>query len=427
MNLKFLCPFVSVLTGVFAMTHADASNSADLEKAAAKTEWQEYITPFVSMGDEMLPLLHDRSDSTARHELYEYLFAQMASGYAMLFYSDPANPDWWPLFSHVFDALWCNPDTVYYYSVVDSTGTYRLSGNRGVVRLADIQLGGGRFVTDGTTTGGMGVVQNNVNLDTLTLSANGDFEVIVSPSRPSGYAGNWIQMTPDTTYLLVRHVDYDWRKQPAQVSIERLDTSARGTRPTAAELQKKLKQLQTWTRNWINVAYSISRRDRARSEKAGDFVMVDWLESGFGDQKYHAFAFDLAEDEVVIVESAVPKKCAYWAYQMVTDSWRAINPLKHQSSLNPEQAHLDKDGKFRAVISATDPGVKNWLDTGGASRALVYSRYNGCDAVPMPTARVIKKSQLDKALPADTVRVSPQEREAALRERARTAQLRRRW
>ncbi|HKY90312.1 MAG TPA: DUF1214 domain-containing protein [Nevskiaceae bacterium] len=418
------------ILGALTMTSVSSAATAvepGPDASPVTAEWSEYIRPFVTMGDEMLPLLPDKGDGQARHELYEYLFSQIASGYAMLFYSDPENPDWWPLFSHVFDALWANPDTIYYYSVVDSAGTYRVSGKRGAARLVDLQLGGGRFVTEGNTSGGMGVVQGNVNLDSLRRDGSGRFEVIVSPSRPAGYAGDWVKLTPETTYLLLRQVDYDWGVPQAEVGIERLDTPARGSRPTQAELQQKLRQIATWTRTWINVAYSISKRDRARSEKAGDFVLVDWLESGFGDQKYHAYGFDLQDDEAVVIESQVPKQCAYWAYQMVTDSWRAINPLKHQSSLNPRQAHLDEDGKFRAVISSTDPGVQNWLDTGGHDRALVYSRFNGCDVVPLPTARVVKKADLMKVLPPATPRVTPEQRETSLRERARLGQTRRRW
>lgn len=394
---------------------------------AAQAEWSEYIRPFTTMGGELAALLPDPGDARARHELYEYIYAQMASGYAMLFYSDPSNPDWWPLFSHVFDALWANPDTIYYYAVVDSAGSYRVSGNRGEVRLADLQLGGGRFVTQGTTEGGMGVVQSNTSLDALNVDADGNFAVLVSPERPAGHTGDWIRMTPDTTYFLLRQVDYVWTRRQAAVSVERLDTPAQGRRPTQAMLHEKLTQLAKWTRTWIGVAYGISKRDRARSEAAGDFVMVDWLESGFGDQKYHVFAYDLADDEVAVIESAVPGKSAYWAYQTVSDAWRAINPLKHQSSLNPEQAHPDPDGVFRAVVSPTDPGVKNWLDTGGHRRALVYSRFNGCDVVPTPKAKIVKMSQLASILPAGTLRVSPAQREMDLRERARTAQLRRRW
>jgi Protein of unknown function (DUF1214) len=417
--------------GVFAMTHTDAENDAECAQSAGGTEWADYIRPFASMGDDMLSLLQDPDDSLERHELYEFIFSQMASAYVMQFYSDPAHPDWWPLYNHAFDAFWPNPDTIYYCSVVDSTGTYRLSGNRGKVRLADIQLGGGRFVTEGSLgdagTGGVGVVQGNIDLDTLSLDSGGYFEVIVSPERPPGYRGNWIRMTPATTYFLLRQFSYDWSEQPVQISIERLDTSARGSRTGAVQLRKNLQQVSTAARTWINAVYTLAARDRARSEQAGDFVLVDWLASGLGGQDYHAFAFDLTDDEVVIVETAVPGKCSYWACQVVKDSWRTINPLKHQSSLNPEQSHLNKDGMFRAVVSGTDPGVRNWLDTGGYNRAMVYFRFHGCDEAPMPRARIVRKADLDKVLPADTPRFPAEEREASLRDRARKAQLRRRW
>lgn len=410
------------------MAHADTTNDAEHPPSDGRMEWADYIRPFVSMGDEMLSLLHDPGDCRERHELYEFIFSQLASAYVMLFYADPARPDWWPLYSHVFDAFWPNPDTIYYCAVVDSAGTYRLSGSRGRVPLVDIQLGGGRFVTEGTIgDGGVGVVQSSLSLDALALDAEGRFEVIVSPGRPQGYKGDWIRMTPGTTYFLLRQFGYDWSDQPVQVSIERLDASPRGGRAGATQLRKKLEQLSIATRTWINAVYTLARRDRARSEQAGDFVLVDWLASGLSGQDYHAFAFDLADDEVAVVESAVPGKSAYWMYQVVRDSWRAINPLKHQSSLNAAQAHLDKDGKFRAVVSGTDPGVPNWLDTGGYDRGMVYARFHDCDDAPLPRARIVRKAALHEVLPVDTPRVSPQEREASLRERARKAQLRRRW
>jgi len=422
-NLTAL-PTLLMVTGAEALGE---SGNTSPGVAAAQAEWAEYIAPFVPLGGEFAGNLLDPEDSRSRHELYEYIFSQMASGYIMLFYSDPDNPDWWPLFSHVFDALWCNPDTVYSYAVVDSTGSYRLSGNRGEAALVDIQLGGGRFVTEGATDSSMGIVQANVDADSLNLNDNGDFEVIVSPERPAGYAGDWIRMTPDTTYFLLRQVSYDWGKRQAEVAVERIDIPSRGQRPSEEQLQEKLRKLANWTRNWVSLSYNISKRDRARSEAEGGFVLVEWLASGFGDQKYDAYAFDLAEDEAVIIESDVPEVSRYWSFQLVTDAWRAINPLKHQSNLNPHIASIDSDGKFRAVIADTDPGVQNWLDVGGHRRALVYTRWNGCEPVPSPTARVVKLSELQQALPADTARITPEQRDIQLRERARLAQLRRRW
>lgn len=430
MRISFYKNVLLILIGVLTMTTttlSHAANHADGSSSTARTEWKEYIDRFATMGDDLLPLLHDENDSLERQQMYEYIFSQIASGYVTQFYSDPAHPDWWPLFSHVLEAMWANPDTVYYYTPVESTGTYRIAGNRGEVRLADLQLAGGRFVTEGTTEGSMGKVHDNVSLNELAIKENADFELIVSPTRPDGYTGHWARLTPEITYFLLRQVDYDFNKRPVTVSIERVDTPARGSRPSAADLSRKLNQMSVWTRNWIRVAYACAKMDRQRSERAGGFVDVGWMESGFLGQKYHVFAFDLADDEVVVIENEVPAVCAYWAYQVVTDSWRSVNPLRHQSSLNPLQSHLDSDGRFRAVISSSDPGVKNWLDNGGHNRAVVYSRFNGCDHVSMPTAKVVKKAELGNHLPPDTLYVTPQEREASLRERARMAQLRRRW
>src|SRR3546814_3501739 len=48
--------------------------------------------------------------------------------------------------------------------------------------------------------------------------------------------------------------------------------------------------------------------------------------------------------------------------------------VNNHSSLNDAQARVDKDGLFRAVISAQDPGVPNWLDTAGNASGAVQGR-----------------------------------------------------
>lgn len=433
LGLSLFLVLVCALTGCKEeSSSAGAVVEADAKAAVAaqvqSSEWSEYIAPFAGLGDELASNLADPEDSQERHELYEYIFQQIASGYAMLFYEDPKNPDWWPLFSTAVDALWTNPDTVYYYAVVDSAGTYHLSGNRGKALLADLQLGGGQFVTEGIITqGGMGKIPANIPLDSLDLDENGNFDLIVSPERPEGYSGNWVAMTPDTTYFLIRQVSYDWTVPQANVAIERLDIPARGSRPTEEELTQRLKQLSVWTKNWINLAYNIGRKDRAKSEGAGGFVLVDWLESAFGDQKYYVYAYNLADDEAIIVENEVPEGCSYWSYQLVTQSWRAINPLKHISSLNPVSGRVDSDGKFRAVIADSDPGVRNWLDVGGHKRALVYARFKGCDPKEVPGARVVKLAEVKDNLPEETPDFTEADRDKMMRERARADQMRRRW
>jgi hypothetical protein len=52
-------------------------------------------------------------------------------------------------------------------------------------------------------------------------------------------------------------------------------------------------------------------------------------------------------------------------------------------------ASVDEDGKVRLVVAATDPGVGNWLDTGGRQRGFVVLRWLDNPAAPPVTTRVV--------------------------------------
>jgi len=68
------------------------------------------------------------------------------------------------------------------------------------------------------------------------------------------------------------------------------------------------------------------------------------------------------------------------------------------------------DGVFRAVISAKDPGVANWLDTAGHSEGPALIRWLECDAGPRPTTQKVALDEVRKALPESTARVTPEQR-----------------
>src|SRR3546814_18766933 len=79
--------------------------------------------------------------------------------------------------------------------------------------------------------------------------------------------------------------------------------------------------------------------------------------------------------------------------------------------MNADKARVDKDGLFRAVISAQDPGVPNWLDTAGNASGAVQGRWLDCSDKPIPDTRVVKVKELRKYLPADTPSVTAEQRE----------------
>ena len=45
------------------------------------------------------------------------------------------------------------------------------------------------------------------------------------------------------------------------------------------------------------------------------------------------------------------------------------------SSLNGWQSRVDPDGVIRLVVAHRDPGVPNWLDTGGHRFGTIFWRY----------------------------------------------------
>ncbi|MFN8027778.1 MAG: hypothetical protein U0W40_15890 [Acidimicrobiia bacterium] len=79
----------------------------------------------------------------------------------------------------------------------------------------------------------------------------------------------------------------------------------------------------------------------------------------------------------------------YWQALVADDRFATIDWVNRQSSLNDHQAHIDSDGKFRAVISRLDPGVPNWLDKGDYPWGIIQMRWNHASEYPDPTIKLV--------------------------------------
>jgi hypothetical protein len=104
----------------------------------------------------------------------------------------------------------------------------------------------------------------------------------------------------------------------------------------------------------------------------------------------------LVRDNEEVVITMQPSGAAYHAVQL-GDYWFTSLPYVHkQSSLNAAQYRTSPDGSVSVVISKTDPGVHNWLDTCGLGEGYVFLRWQGLpDGVepPEPTIEVISAGQ----------------------------------
>ena len=137
-----------------------------------------------------------------------------------------------------------NPDAVYYYSPVDGSGTYRVTGERGNAPVAGFAIGNSIIGTAATPGKGLG----NYDIDALQLRPDGTFEVIFSIERPTGYTGNWLHLHPDADFILVRQFCHDWgREVDMRLAIERIDATGAeaghdtgGNRPQARGAVRRL-------------------------------------------------------------------------------------------------------------------------------------------------------------------------------------------
>ena len=416
----------ALLASSFITTTAFADEVPD-GKAIAAQEWRALIEPLLPLGEKMVGMMAEPDDPLLRQEIYRQNFSAMSMAYMGLFLGDAGHPDFWPLIHQAWSFLAPNPDDSYYLAPIDGNGSYRMSGYRGTVRIVDVQVGSGSLMPHGTGTLGPNIA--TYDLDTVHINKkDGAFSVILSEKRPEGYKGDWWKIEPKASYILIRQIAYDWNRElDGRLAIERLDTPAIKPRLSAAQIQDNLRTVSSWVDNWNTLALKWANGFRAKGYVNKVFVHPLKDIGGVGTQQYIEGEFELAPDEALIYQTEVPAKCRYWNIMLTDMQLAAIDPLNRQTSLNGHTAKRDKDGKFRAVISAGDPGVPNWLDSAGYARGTLSGRWNDCSSNPTPTMIRVKLADVRKALPTDTPAVSAEERDAALRLRRTGAQLRKRW
>lgn len=413
-----LAPGSALAAAMTTPAHSGARASAALKG------WNDYVDMLKPAGN-VVDLTWFPKDDQIRAEVYRQLVMNVAQSYIWYFQSSPDHPDWMPFENSIF-LLQPNPDAIYHLAPVSGDGVYRITGNRGSTKVMGFAVGRGMFGTFEPKPG-----FNNYDADALTLGPDGAFEVIFSTERPKDWKGDWRYLHPEAGDIMIRQFSYDWAgEQDARFAIERLDKPALKPRLKTEEIAPRLEAILG------GFAERFSRICLGYQNKVAEQIGFNKMElSGFEDlgnsgewpQKYWRCIYDYQPGEALIIETELPARCKYWNVQINDELWNQVEYGYRQSSLNAWQARLDSDGKFRAVLALDDPGVPNWLDSGGHVRGMLVGRWYGADSYPMPTIKKVPFADIRKHLPADTVTVSQQERDAVIRERNRGLQLRRRW
>lgn len=282
-----------------------------------------------------------------------------------------------------------NPDNHYLGASLDGKYDYRIWGTRGEAKWISFNL----FSGAGFGGGGPGVGAT-LHEEHMHIEPDGSFEVIISQRE---HPGNWLRSEPDTRSLALRQTFLDKRhQQHADLHIERLDDDGSPPAPlTPEEVYLSLIYAGFYVKGVAEIGARWATR-QAQWPNVFTDEAEDEMTNKFKDPqiKWHQAYFDLADGEALVVEFT-PPECEYWMIALHNHWMETLDYVNHQSTLNSHSAELEPDGSARFVISASDPGLRNWLDTAGHSKGTVGVRWVGPDVIDLlPQARVVSVDSL---------------------------------
>ncbi|WKG04403.1 DUF1214 domain-containing protein [Mycolicibacterium sp. HK-90] len=326
-----------------------------------------------------------------------------------------------------------NPDTVYRFTGINGASTYQIEGK---VQGYDPNDPSTHPTSSDTNfsvlTGINGVTAANLNGEELSVRDDGTFTIVVSPDAPPANPEkgmNYLQAPANSTILATRNTLSDWNSdKPMTLTIEQVDGPPSSlfsqiggfAIPFIGETVVKnpaLLQLVSIIPAFDKMPLLLSSTETAllmlvtgiSGENTYMSVATATGEPNVLSEPAHnaqflstqlqsAGYFQLKDDEAMII-TVDPGDAEYFVVP-VTNDWTITNDTRNQqTSLNNSQAIKNADGTYTIVVSKNDPGVANWVSTGGLNQGTISMRFQGVDPdatnMPTVTTRVVKRSEVE--------------------------------
>ncbi len=282
-----------------------------------------------------------------------------------------------------------NPDNRYESATINPRYDYRISGSRGTVDYLGFSTIINKYASGGTME-----VTGHIDARNMELGPDGCIDIIVSGTEKPG---NWLPMGESSNSITVRQTFQDRvHEQRAELKIERINATGERPEPlTAKKLERGLQGavrfvqgsatlFEGWAESFLPIMNQLPPADQAYCQSIGGDPNIFYFHSGW----------KLAEDEVLIIEAPEIPECQNWNFQL--DNWwmESLDYRHHTIHVNKHTAHYESDGSVRVVISHSDPGVPNWIETAGHTMGTMCWRWIGADKHPELNSRVAKLADL---------------------------------
>lgn len=308
-----------------------------------------------------------------------------------------------------------NPDSVYRVIPISGDERYEIHGRVGANRMTE-----NYFTLWDPNMGTVAVLNGR----TMHVDSDGSF-VITVDSDPADGRPNHVQTTPEAHEFYIRDVLLNWdRDDPNHLSVQRL-----GADPTTPPRTPD-EQADATAAMMAYFADFTGKLSHGVYKMAPNNFNLAWSADRVGamrNQVYVMGRFDLNPGETFVVD--VSDGGAEYFTVPLSNIWgTTLDIVDRTGSLNKAQSVPNEDGTYTYVISPTEPGVANWIDSDGLREGILTLRMaefggDGPKEDLGARGRVVKLDDLEKEVPS-LRRVSASERAAELADR-RAAYLRR--
>ena len=299
--------------------------------------------------------------------------------------------------------LYDNPDTIYRFMSVNASSSYVITG-----RFRDYPNGVPADTSFSVLEGLAGTTSSVLTADDLEIGPDGTFRITVS-SRPAAPGEDHLQLTSSSTIIAARDTLADWNvEEPMSLSIERVSgppnslfsqlggftllgglVTDNPLLTTLVSLVPPLPYVPPVVRGTFTALILVVRGGSEQAKYMGlatadpvtgkprdpNVVSQPSSNAEFLANQLQSNGYFQLDDEQALVLTIDPGNAGYFIVPVYNDWTITDNYWDQQTSLNNAQAVKNADGTYTVVISKNDPGVTNWVSTGGLNQGTIAIRF----------------------------------------------------
>lgn len=303
-----------------------------------------------------------------------------------------------------------NPDHVPRSSFIEGSCHYEVRGRYSANRPAQLSFeimpgspGATPLQAQSSKSPDLGAQVSALKDSDMQVAADGSFAIAIGPDNVRGSA-NFMKTTPGPMTFIVRDILSDWRQIPATLEISLVGAPPSSPARTDEEvLRQYVADLPDYMRFWS------SFKDNWLGGLVDNTIVGPVIRDG-GWGYLGAGRFNLAQDEALVITTTTGGG-GYTGIQ-ITDPWMLMPRDCRSGTLNLNTAQVipNPDGSLTYALSPSDPGLANWIDTGGLNQGFLLLRWAAMPAqvdakALLREVDVMKLSDIASRVPATVPRM----------------------